>query len=89
MSFTQPRYADAAEPLRVWYAEASRATWASPNDVKTHFGNASIVGNSRVVFNIKGNEYRLIVAIDYAFHVVYVRFIGTHQQYDLVDARTI
>lgn len=66
-----------------------KAEWKGPNDIKEQYHSASIVGSGRVVFNIKGNKYRLIVAVKYAFKLVYIRFIGTHKQYDEVDARTV
>ena len=84
-----PKYEDSEQSLRAWYAEAKKANWQNPNEIKDQFKNASVVGNDRVVFNIKGNEYRLIVAIKYEFQIVFVRFIGTHKAYDKVDAKTI
>ena len=80
---------DVEQPLRAWYANAKRSVWKSPADVKTSYRNASIVSADRVVFNIKGNDYRLVVAIDYSYEVVYVRFVGTHRDYDRIDAKTI
>lgn len=80
---------DAKEPVLAWYRHALIADWSSPSDVKADFGNASILKDGRVVFNIAGNKYRLIVWINYPYRVVYVRFIGTHAQYDRVDAQTI
>ncbi|MCA3239297.1 MAG: type II toxin-antitoxin system HigB family toxin [Curvibacter sp.] len=80
---------DAEQPLLAWYDEASKATWAQPADIKANYANASILKNRRVVFNIKGNDYRLIVAVAYRVGVVYVKFIGTHAQYDAVDADTV
>jgi mRNA interferase HigB len=82
-----PQYRDAEQPLKAWYTEAKKASWASSNDIKTHYRNASIVGNNRVVFNIKGNKYRLIVAIKYEMEIVFIRFIGTHHNYDQINAR--
>lgn len=82
-------HGDAEQSLRAWYAEAKEASWKGPNDVKKQYLSASIIGNSRVVFNIKGNKYRLIVAIKYEFGIAYIRFIGTHKEYDAIDARTI
>jgi len=76
-------------PLQVWYKDTIKASWQTPNDVKTQYGNASIVGNNRIVFNIKGNDFRLIVAINYAAGIVFIRFIGTHAQYDKINAATI
>jgi mRNA interferase HigB len=84
-----PLYRDSEPALKAWYAEATRAIWSSPQDIKNLYRNASIVGNNRVVFNIKGNDYRLIVAVAYDFGALYVKFIGTHKQYDAVDAATV
>ena len=84
-----PEFHDAQEPIMAWYRHALKADWESPDQVKADFGNASILKDGRVVFNIGGNKYRLIVWINYAYHVVYVRFIGTHSQYDCIDAQTI
>lgn len=83
------RYPNAEKPLRAWYADAKQATWKSPTVIKQHYKNASIVGNNRVVFNIKGNDYRLVVAINYEFGIIYIRFIGTHLSYDKIDVTTI
>ncbi|RKP44699.1 type II toxin-antitoxin system HigB family toxin [Pararobbsia silviterrae] len=80
---------DAAPALMAWYEEASRARWTKPQDVKDQYRNASFVGNNRVVFNIKGNDYRLVVAIAYRVGIVYVKFIGTHAEYDAIDAATV
>jgi mRNA interferase HigB len=82
-------HADAEEALKAWYYEASRANWQSPADVKKDHRNVSILGNSRVVFNIKGNRYRLIVAIRYSSGIIFIRFIGAHAEYDKVNAETI
>ena len=68
---------------------AKRATWRTPTDIRTVYRNASFVGNNRVVFNIRGNQYRLVVAINYAHGIVYIRFVGSHQDYDRIDAATI
>jgi mRNA interferase HigB len=87
--WSQPGRDDARPALQSWYAVAANATWASPADVKAHYGNASIVGNNRVVFNVAGNKYRLIVAFAYRVQVAYVKFIGTHADYDKVDAATV
>jgi mRNA interferase HigB len=84
-----PEHADARVPLQAWYREALDADWATPNEVKARFASASILRDGRVVFNIAGNKYRLVVWINYAHRVVYIRFIGTHAQYDRIDARTI
>jgi len=83
------RYADAVEPLLAWYRHALNADWSSPAEVKQDFRNASILKDGRVVFNIAGNKYRLVVWINYAYRVVYIRFVGTHARYDKIDAQTI
>jgi mRNA interferase HigB len=78
----------AAQALKAWTQEARRASWKTPQDIKKRYAGASFIGRNRVVFNIKGNEYRLIVAVAYRFEAVYIKFIGTHAQYDQVDAQT-
>ena len=83
------RYPDAEQPLRAWYHDARKADWRSPADIKRVSANASIVGGNRVVFNIKGNKYRLVVAINYPYHICYIRFVGTHRAYDQVDVVTV
>jgi mRNA interferase HigB len=75
--------------LEAWFAEASNATWATPAAVKAHYGNASILKDGRVVFNISGNNYRLVVWINYAFYTIYIRFVGTHKEYDKINAQII
>ncbi|URD53761.1 type II toxin-antitoxin system HigB family toxin [Chroococcidiopsis sp. CCNUC1] len=82
-------YPDAEEPLKSWYAEVSQADWSSPAEIKALYRNVSIVANNRAIFNIKGNSYRLIVAVRYDIGIVFIRFIGTHAQYDKIDAKTI
>jgi mRNA interferase HigB len=77
------------QAIKAWFAEAEAAEWSSPVDVKAKHGSASILKEGRVVFNICGNEFRLIVRINYEFQAIYVRFIGTHAEYDEVDAQTI
>ncbi len=72
-----------------WYRETLKADWATPNEVKAQFSNASILKDGRVVFNIAGNKYRLIVWINYPYRVVYIRFFGTRRQYDDIAAQTI
>lgn len=83
------RHPDAEEPLLAWYREVEREDWDSPAKVKAKYRNASIVGDNRVVFNIKGNDYRLVVKINYPYRTVYVRFVGTHAEYDAVDAEEV
>lgn len=86
---SKAEYADAIDPVLAWYRFTLKADWASPNDVKRDFGNASILRDGRAVFNIAGNKYRLVVWINYPYRVVYVRFMGTHAQYDKIDVHTI
>ena len=75
--------------LEAWHAEVEKADWASPQDVKAQFRSASILKDSRVVFNIKGNNYRVVVKINYPYRIVYVRFVGTHKQYDKIDVENV
>lgn len=84
-----PKHADSEDALKAWVDEAEKANWKNSNDVKKQFGTASILGDNRVVFNIKGNAYRLIVKINYDYSIVYLRFIGAHKQYDKINAKTI
>lgn len=83
------RHPDAEQPLRAWYTNVKRATWKSPADVKQSYRNASILPADRVVFNIKGNDYRLVVTIDYTYELIFIRFVGAHRDYDRIDAETI
>jgi len=82
-------HADAEGPLRAWYAEAEAADWSKPQDIKDRFPSADFIGDDRVVFNIKGNTYRLIVAVHYPTRVMFIKFMGTHAEYDKVDAATV
>ena len=84
-----PIYADVKEPALSWYRRVLKAEWKTPADVKQDFGNASILKDGRVVFNLAGNKYRLAVWINYPYAVVYIRFIGSHSQYDRIDSQTI
>jgi len=83
------RHTDVEAALRAWYQDAAQAEWKTPEDVKGVYPSASILANNRVVFNIRGNQYRLIVAINYKLGIIYIRFIGSHQDYDKVDAVTV
>lgn len=83
------KHPDAEQPLKAWCEEVVSAAWSQPSDIKAHYRSASVLKNRRVVFNIKGNDYRLIVAIAYKLQIVYVKFVGTHQEYDTVDAETV
>jgi mRNA interferase HigB len=83
------RHEDAEQPLKAWYREAKLADWATPAQLKKQFGNASLVGSDRVAFSIAGNKYQLVAAINYAYRVIYIRFVGTHRQYDRIDASEV
>lgn len=83
------KHPDAEQPLKAWHEEVVSAAWTEPADIKAHYRSASVLKNRRVVFNIKGNDDRLIVAIAYKLQIVYVKFVGTHQEYDAVDAETV
>ena len=83
------KYTDSEQQLKTWYKEASNAKWSSPNDIKKEYARASFIGDNRVVFDICGNKYRLIVKINYEREWVFIRFIGTHKEYDNVDAKNI
>ena len=85
----RPGCADARGPLHSWYDEAVRATWASPQEVKDQYAHASICGNNRVVFNGGGNKYRLVVEMQYGAGIVWVKFVGTHAQYDRIDVENV
>jgi mRNA interferase HigB len=80
---------DARHSVLAWCDEVKKAHWRQPSDIKAQYAHASILKNRRVVFNLKGNDYRLIVAVAYNVGFVYVKFIGTHAQYDLMDANTV
>ena len=83
------QHPDSRQALQAWYADAKQANWKSPADIKNYYRNASFLSNNRIVFNIKGNNYRLVVAINYTIGIVYIRFVGTHQEYDKIDAAAI
>jgi len=87
--YQQPGRQDAKGPLEAWYYEANHAQWTSPAEVKDQYRSASILRDNRIVFNIAGNKYRLVVRINYSSKTVFVRFIGTHQEYDKIDAEVI
>ena len=87
--FWQNGRSDAQAPIEAWFAEASKANWRTPQEVKAQFRSASILKGGRVVFNIAGNKYRLVVAIDYERQACFMKFIGTHEQYDSIDAETV
>ena len=83
------KYADCEQQLKAWYREAEKGEWQSMNQIKKEYPSASILKDSRVVFNIKGNNYRLIVKINFDYQMMWIRFIGTHKEYDRIDATKI
>lgn len=83
------RHPGARQPLQAWLSEVQYAAWKQPADIKSQYGNVSILKNRRVVFNIKGNDFRLVVALAYNTGVVFVKFVGTHKAYDAIDAQTV
>jgi mRNA interferase HigB len=83
------QHPDTMDALKAWFKEAEHAHWKSPSDIKARYGTADFLAGNRVVFNIKGGHYRLIVQIHYNTQVVYIRFVGTHQAYDKIDAEKI
>lgn len=83
------QHPNAHKALEYWYHEAAAALWKTPQDIKARYASASFLGCNRVVFNIKGNDYRLVVAVAYRFAAVYVKFVGTHAQYDAIQALTV
>ena len=83
------QHRDAEASLRAWYAEARRARWKTPQDILERYGSADILPGNRVVFNIRGNHYRLVVQIHYNTGIVYIRFVGTHAEYNRIDAEQI
>src|SRR5690606_2800615 len=85
----QAQFADAEQPLRAWFREVSRADWKTPSEIKDAYRSASFVANNRVVFNIGGNKYRLVVRINYDYGVIYIRFVGTHRQYDQINVEEV
>ena len=83
------QHRDTEEPLLAWYREVEKEDWDTPAKVKEKYRSASVIGDNRAVFNIKGNDYRLVVKINYAYRVVYIRFVGTHAEYDEIDAEEV
>jgi mRNA interferase HigB len=83
------KYPDSKVYLETWYETAKAATWVNPNEIKEFYASVSILKNSRVVFNICGNKFRLIVKINYLKQWIFIRFVGTHKEYDQIDANNI
>jgi len=89
MFWEHPEYDDAVRPMTEWYNMMLKKSWSTPNELKNDIRTASILKNNRVVFNIAGNKYRIIVSVDYILQIAYIRFVGTHKQYDKINAETI
>ena len=83
------KHNDCEQQLKSWYREVEKSRWKNTNDIKRMYSSASILNDNRVVFNVKGNKYRLIVKINFSYQMVWIRFIGTHKEYDTIDAATI
>ncbi len=83
------KHPDCIQALKAWHREVDKANWANAHDIKRYYPSASVLGEGRVVFNIKGNKYRLIVKCNFDFQIIWIRFIGTHAEYDKIDASSI
>ena len=83
------RHEDCEQQLKSWFREVQKSEWENPNQIKEEYPSASILNNNRIVFNIKGNNYRLIVKISFEYQIVWIRFVGTHEEYDKINANTI
>ena len=83
------KHNDCEEQLKTWYNETNKTNWKNPNELKKDYPSASILENNRIVFNIKGNKYRLVVKINYEYQIMWIRFIGTHADYDKIDSNKI
>ena len=89
VQYWESGHGDAEQPLKAWHALVKAASWNHPTEIKAKFSSASFLANNRVLFNIGGNKYRLVVKVEYEFQAVYIRFIGSHVEYDKIDASTI
>ncbi|MBI4645449.1 MAG: type II toxin-antitoxin system HigB family toxin [Bacteroidia bacterium] len=87
--FLQNKYKPAEDSIKAWILEVRHSEWDTANELKSKYGNASIISSKRVVFNIKGNDYRLIVDIEYKLKIVFIVWLGTHTEYDNIDAKTV
>lgn len=83
------KHASTEQPLKAWFQDARAARWAGPEDIRAQYPTASVVGNERVVFNIKGNSYRLVVAVNYAAKIIFIKFFGTHAEYDKINVEDV
>jgi mRNA interferase HigB len=87
--YENPSYKDSKSSIEAWHSEALKADWNSPNEIKQQYKSASVVGNNKIVFNICGNKYRLIVKINYVAKIVFIKFIGTHKEYDKIKVEDL
>ena len=83
------QHPDAEQPLKAWFAETSNAAWDTPQSIKDQYRHASFVADNRVIFNIGGNKFRLVVHVNYDFGIVFIKFVGTHREYDRIDPETV
>lgn len=83
------KHPQAENPLKAWFAETEKALWNTPQDIKVHYRSADFLKDNKVIFNISGNKYRLIVKVNYSFKIVYIRYVGTHKEYDKIDPEII
>ena len=83
------KHSDCEQQLKAWYNEAEKSEWKNTNEIKKEFPSASVLGSNRIVFNIRGNNYRLVVKINFEYQMIWIRFIGTHKEYDRIDATKI
>jgi len=83
--YEQSQYKDSKNALEAWRKEVLKLDWSNPKEIKDMYRSASIIGDTKVVFNIAGNKYRLIVTINYYAKIVFIKFIGTHKQYDKIN----
>jgi mRNA interferase HigB len=83
------QHPQAEAPLRLWYTRVSAVTWSGPSDIRDQFGSADFVADNRVIFNVAGNNYRVVVRVSYAYRRVLIKFVGTHKQYDQINAETV
>ena len=87
--WSRPGRQDAEQPLKAWYAEARKAVWRTPEDIKARYRSASFVADNRVVFNVGGNKHRLVVHVNYGLGIVLIKFVGSHEEYDAIDVATV
>lgn len=87
--YQEPKYADSQSALESWHQEMSKSNFSNSNEIKEKYRNCSVVGDNKIVFNISGNKYRLIVKINYFAKIIYIKFVGTHKQYDKIDIKEL